>query len=98
MIIFYIYLIISIVDIVMFTLITRNGVEEFKRRYPGYTVRRLTSTEKLLSTVRIVLVSFCPILNILLAWVLIVKTEELTDGCIKDVLKKAYREDEQAEN
>lgn len=90
----YIHLFIAVVDIVMFYLIAKSGAEEFKKRYPDYTISPSSSTEHALTAIRVCIISLCPLLNIALAWALTFKTEDIREGAINDILKKCHKEDE----
>lgn len=90
----YIHLFIAVVDIVMFYLIAKSGAEEFKKRYPDYTIGPSSLEERALTAIRVCLISLCPLLNIALTWALTFKTDYIMEGAINDIFKKCHEEDE----
>lgn len=88
----YIYLGISILTLILYAFTTLDISFEFKRRYPNANIAKSHFIEKVSSCFKTVLVSFMPILNICMFFVLLFKGDELTEKSIQKVLSKSKEE------
>lgn len=77
----------SILTFVIFWLVIFQASATLKRRYPNYH-GNFSIIEFILGFLRVTIISFTPILNILIFWVIVFHTDELIDATIKKVMEK----------
>lgn len=82
-----IYMHFSILTFVNFWLAIFQASATLKRRYPNYHGNS-SIIEFILGFLRVTVISFTPIFNILIFWVIVFHTDELIDAMIKKVMEK----------
>ena len=86
MILFYVYLVVSVVTLLQFILMIMDVTAKLKKRYPGISYEKTYLSEVLSTWFRLILFSFIPILNILMLSALLLKYDE----CIESTISKIY--------
>ena len=86
MILLYIYLTISIVTLLQFIFMTIDASAKLKKRYPNISYEKTSFGETLNTWFRVILLSFMPIINIIMSITFLFKY----DDCIESTISKVY--------
>ena len=88
MIFLYIYLILSGLCLIMYTLSPIDIAHKFKLKYPGLKYPKTNWAKRILSGIKVIVVSFIPIMHLGLIWVVLFDYETLETKA----LTKLYEE------
>lgn len=88
MILFYIYLIISVATLLQFLFMTMDASMKLKKLYPNIPYEKHSLGEILGICLRVILLSFIPIVNIIMSLTLLFKYEDLVESSISDIYEK----------
>ena len=86
MILLYIYLTISIVTLLQFIFMTIDASAKLKKRYPNISYEKTSFGETLSTGFRIILLSFIPLVNIIISITFLFKY----DDCIESTISRVY--------
>ncbi len=92
MIFLYINLAIFLIDFTLFCLISINGAQQFKLRYPTLKVRKMHWAERLSTVIKSVLICLFPLLNLALLFNLVFRSDELLEASIEKTHRKAIED------
>lgn len=93
MILLYIYLGISVLCLVMYTLATFDFTYKFKKKYPGLKTPRQSLSGRILSVIKGIVASFIPILNLALVWVIVFEYGELETRTLNKIYQECLKEE-----
>lgn len=83
-----IYVCFSILTLVTFFLVILQAVATIKIRYPDYRGKTTPKIAVILSTLKMIILSFIPLFNILMFWCFIYHTDEIINNVIEGVMKE----------
>ena len=86
MILLYIYLTISIVTLLQFIFMIIDVSAKLKKRYPNISYEKTSFGETISTWFRLILLSFVPIVNIIMSITFLFKY----DDCIESTISKVY--------
>ena len=95
MILLCIYLISSFIAFLLLLLATIDGAHEFKKRYPDITIPKSSPIKTISGYVRTFLITFLPIIHILMIISLLCKYDEVVDAAVSNVYTKYMLQKEQ---
>lgn len=93
MILLYIYLGISVLCLIMYTLATIDMTHKFRTRYPDLKPKRTSLAGKLFVAIKMVVVSFIPLMNIGLLWVVLFNYDDLETRTLAKVYLDCVKEE-----
>jgi hypothetical protein len=82
-----IYVWLSILTLAAFFLTILQSAATIKRRYPDYRGEKPSTSALVFGIFKMIIVSFMPLFNLLVFWVLIFHTEEVIDKMIEKVME-----------
>ena len=91
-ILLYIYLGISAITILTHTFATLSVECEFKNRHPDIKVPKASLIQRIFTRFRVLVISFIPIVNLVMLLTYIFKYEKLVDSSIEKVLSSVSKE------
>ena len=97
MILLYIYLTISIVTLLQFIFMTIDASAKLKNRYPNISYEKTSFGETLSTWFRVILLSFMPLVNIIISITFLFKYDEGIESTISKVRDK-YKDQIDKEN
>ena len=83
----------GVFNFIMLLLTSLKGAHMFKQRHPGVKVAKSHWSDFILTWVRVAVISILPILNLVLAYQLIFKNDDLCESSYKKVVKKYVKEE-----
>ena len=97
MILLYIYLAISIVTLLQFIFMTIDASAQLKKRYPNISYEKTSFGETLSTGFRIILLSFIPLVNIIISITFLFKHDDCIESTVSKVRDK-YKDQIDKEN
>ncbi len=88
MILLYVYLTISIVTLLQFLFLIIDASAKLKKRYPDISYEKTSFGESLGTWFRLILLSFIPIINIIMSITLLFKYDDIMESTIAKVYYK----------
>lgn len=82
-----IYIWFSILVLVTYILVILQAAATIKRKYPDYHGKKVPKIELIFGFLKIVILPFIPLLNILIFWVTMFHTNELINSIIKKAIE-----------
>lgn len=87
---------IGVLDIILFWLVCLNAAHEFKTRYPELKIKKSHWSKSALAAIQLGVAVLIPLFNILLAYVLIFKSDEIIQKGVHKIYMKCMNEAENA--
>jgi hypothetical protein len=97
MILLYIYLAVFVLTLLMFSLWVIGTSQEFKRRYPNTKVPKRHWSEFVFAVLKMGIMAMIPLFNMIMLWVIMIKSEEMREDTILKIYLKYSTEGEQNE-
>ena len=97
MILLYIYLITSIITLLQLLFMTTDASAKLKKRYPNISYEKTSFGEKLNTWFRVILLSFMPIINLIVSLSFLLQYEDVIESTISRVCDK-YKDQIDKEN
>ena len=86
--IIYIYLGVVIANLILFTLNAIKGTHLFKTRYPNLKITKSHWSDRILTVIQILIYAAVPIMNLILAYTLLFKSDEVCERSCTKIAKK----------
>lgn len=77
---------IMFLDILLFALTVVHAAQEFKARYPDIKPKKANHLVTVKSVIKLLVMTFCPIINMIIAWTLIFNDDEM----VENIIQKQY--------
>jgi hypothetical protein len=84
----YIYLAISIITLLQFLLAIMDASAKLKKRFPNISYEKSSFAEVISTGFRLILLSFMPIVNLMLSLTMLFKYDEFIESTVSKVYEK----------
>lgn len=92
MILLYISLVITILDLVLLGLMSVNATQLFKSRYPELKIPKLHWSNRAIQLIRALLFAILPIINIGILWIFLTKNDEIREETVNKMAMECLKQ------